>query len=204
MKIMDPAVAFLMVDLLSSTVSSGTLTGAAWRVGGLDFPIAGKTGTTQNWSDAWTVGFTPHVVTAVWMGFDEPGESLGRSLSGGRAAGTTWADYMKRINSTFPARDFQRPSSGLIEVEVNTRSGLLPSGEPEERTFRELFLAGTEPKTRDTLAGIESAIREMAVNHLRKAIATINVDPPLFQTPLDEPTVRTEQSDPADGNPLLD
>ena len=202
MKIMDPAAAYLMVDLLRSTVTEGTLRAAAGRVGGLDFPIAGKTGTTQNWSDAWTVGFTPQVVTAVWMGFDEPGESLGRSLSGGRAAGTTWADYMKRIHAGSPVQDFERPTSGLIQVAVNARSGLLPSG--DEPIIHEWFLSGTEPKTRDTLTSARAAIREATAIHLRKALATIYVDPPLFQAPLDEPSVGAGQSAPADGNPLLD
>ncbi len=202
LKIMDPAAAYLMVDLLTSTVRSGTLTASAGRVGGLDFPIAGKTGTTQNWSDAWTVGFTPDVVTAVWMGFDEPGESLGRSLSGGRAAGTTWADYMKRIHAGSPVRDFERPATGLIRVAVDARSGLLPSG--DEPIIHELFLTGTEPKTRDTLAVAVDARREVVANNLRRSLATIDLDPQLFQAPLDEPSVGTGQSHSPDGNPLLD
>lgn len=203
LRIMDPAAAYLMVDLLRSTVTAGTLTASAGRVGGLDFPIAGKTGTTQNWSDAWTVGFTPRAVTAVWIGFDEPGESLGRSLSGGRAAGTTWADYMKRVHADLPAEAFERPASGLIEVAVNARSGLLPAGVPGEPIVRELFLIGTEPRVRDTLAGAEAAGRAAAANHLRRALATINVDPPPFE-PLDAPAAGTGQSEQAAGNPLLD
>lgn len=203
LRIMEPAAAYLMVDLLRSTVRSGTLTAAAGRVGGLEFPVGGKTGTTQNWSDAWTVGFSPHVVAAVWMGFDEPGESLGRSLSGGRAAGTTWADYMQRIHAGLPEEDFARPASGLIEVAVNARSGLLPAGEPREPIVRELFLIGTEPRARDTLAGAEAAGRAAAVGNLRRAMATVDADAPPFQ-PLDAPAAGTGQSAPAAGNPLLD
>lgn len=203
LRIMEPAAAYLMVDLLRSTVRSGTLTAAAGRVGGLEFPVGGKTGTTQNWSDAWTVGFTPRVVTAVWMGFDELGESLGRSLSGGRAAGTTWADYMRRIHADLPQEDFARPASGLIEVAVNARSGLLPAGEPREPIVRELFLIGTEPRARDTLAGAEAASRAAAVGNLRRAMATVDADAPPFQ-PLDAPAAGTGQSAPAAGNPLLD
>lgn len=202
LKIMEAADAYLMVDLLKSTVRSGTLTASAGRVGGLDFPIAGKTGTTQNWSDAWTVGFTPDVVTAVWMGFDEPGESLGRSLSGGRAAGTTWADYMKRIHAGSPVRDFERPTSGLIRVAVNARSGLLPAG--DEPIVHELFLTGTEPKTRDSLASAMVARQQEVANNLRKALATIDVDPPLFHAPLDELSTGAGEYKLPDGNPLLD
>ena len=205
MRIMEPAAAYLMVDLLRSTVASGTLAASAWRVGGFDFPIAGKTGTTQNWSDAWTVGFTPSTVTAVWIGFDKRGESLGRSLSGGRAAGTTWADYMKQIHAEVQAQEFVRPTSGLIEVTVNARSGLLPTGEPGERTINELFLAGTEPKTRDTLASAEAAMRQTAAVNLRRALTMVNVDRPLSLASLEAPAIGSRTlSDTAEGNPLLD
>lgn len=205
MRIMNPAAAYLMVDLLRSTVTSGTLAASAWRVGGFDFPVAGKTGTTQNWSDAWTVGFTPSTATAVWFGFDERGESLGRSLSGGRAAGTTWADYMKQIHVGMPVQEFVPPSSGLIEVAVNARSGMLPTGEPSERIIHELFLSGTEPKKRDTLASNEAAIRKKVAANLRHTLATVSVDQPLSFTALDKREWAPDQSAHTfKGNPLLD
>ena len=59
-------------------------------------PGAGKTGTTQNWADAWTVGFTPYYTTAIWFGFDRPGNSLGTTQSGATVAGYYWANYMLR------------------------------------------------------------------------------------------------------------
>lgn len=205
MRIMEPAAAYLMVDLLRSTVKSGTLAASAWRAGGLDFPIAGKTGTTQNWSDAWTVGFSPDTVTAVWFGFDERGESLGRSLSGGRAAGTTWADYMKQIHADIPPKEFIKPTSGLIEVAVNARSGLLPTGEPGERILQELFIAGTEPKVRDTLRGAEAAIRKQVSANLRRSLTTINIDRPLPFASLDRSGLGSKQIPyNGKGNPLLD
>ena len=67
----EPPDAYVMIDLLQSTVNNGTLRGAAEWVGGFERPMAGKTGTTQNWSDAWTVGFSPQITTAIWFGFDE-------------------------------------------------------------------------------------------------------------------------------------
>jgi membrane carboxypeptidase/penicillin-binding protein len=109
---------------------------------------------------------------------------------------------MRRIHAGSPVQDFERPTSGLIQVAVNARSGLLPSG--DEPIIHEWFLSGTEPKTRDTLTSTRAAIREATANHLRTALATIDVDPPLFQAPLDEPSAGAGQSAPADGNPLLD
>jgi hypothetical protein len=79
---------------------------------------------------------------------------------------------------------------------------MLPSG--DEPIIHELFLTGTEPKTRDTLASAEADRREVVANNLRKAVATINVDPPLFQAPLDEPAVGAGESNQPEGNPLLD
>ena len=99
------------------------------------------------------------------------------------------------------------PATGLIRVAVDARSGLLPSG--DEPIIHELFLTGTEPKTRDTLSGAVTARGDVGANNLRRALATIDVDAPPFQAPLDEPSVGTGQSrppdpKPPDGNPLLD
>ena len=135
-----------MVHLLQSTVTDGTLRYATSTVGGFDRPIAGKTGTTQNWSDAWTVGFTPQVTTAVWFGFDERGYSLGINQTGATSAGPAWAEYMKRAHEDLPAADFVRPTSGILEVTVCAKSGMLPTKYCNEGTLREIFLAGTEPR----------------------------------------------------------
>jgi penicillin-binding protein 1A len=145
-QILTPQEAYIMVSLLESTVSEGTLRWSAASVGGFDRPIAGKTGTTQNWSDAWTVGFTPQITTAVWFGFDERGYSLGINQTGATSAGPAWAEYMKRAHENLPVVDFTRPASGLIEVTVCAKSGLLPTKYCSEGTVREIFLAGTEPR----------------------------------------------------------
>jgi penicillin-binding protein 1A len=145
-QILTPQEAYIMVSLLQSTVSSGTLRWASSSVGGFDRPIAGKTGTTQNWSDAWTVGFTPQITTAVWFGFDERGYSLGINQTGATSAGPAWAEYMKRALGNLPAADFVRPTSGLLEVTVCAKSGMLPTKYCNQGTVREIFLTGTEPR----------------------------------------------------------
>lgn len=145
-QILSPQAAYVMVDMLKSTVDFGTLRWRRENVGGFDgMPMAGKTGTTQNWGDAWTVGFSPYYSTAIWFGFDTPGNSLGRELTGATAAGPVWAEYMKAIHQGLEPKEFTRPDTGLLEVKVCTESGLIPTQYcPESKD--EIFIAGTEPK----------------------------------------------------------
>ena len=145
-RIMSPQAAYVMVDLLKSTVEFGTLRRRRVNVGGFDdMPMAGKTGTTQNWGDAWTIGFSPYCTTAIWFGFDTPGNSLGRELTGATAAGPAWAEYMKAIHQGLEPIEFEKPDSGLVTMRVCSTSGLLPT-QFCDHTVEELFIAGTEPK----------------------------------------------------------
>jgi penicillin-binding protein 1A len=144
-----------MVDMLQRTVQSGTLAGPAASgqmfkykdVEGKDYtlPSAGKTGTTQNWADAWTVGFTPYYTTAIWFGFDKPGNSLGVNQSGAVLAGDVWSRYMRGINRGLPMRSFTRPQSGLVQVQVCAVSGQLPTEFCNQGSESLLFLEGTQP-----------------------------------------------------------
>ena len=145
-QIISPQAAYIMTDMLRSTVEFGTLRNRALLVGGFDgMPMAGKTGTTQNWSDAWTVGFSPYVTTAVWLGFDRGGtNSLGTNQTGAQTAGPIWAWYMKRIHENLPPLEFQRPND-IVEAEVTLRSGLLPPEDFRGPTVEEIFIAGTQP-----------------------------------------------------------
>ncbi len=211
-QIMTPQTAYIMTHLLQSTVQWGTLRWASGLAGGFATETAGKTGTTQNWSDAWTVGFTPRQVTALWMGFDERGETLGLNLTGATAAGPAWAAYMKAVEPRQPLH-FIRPQTGLIEVTVNARSGLLPSGAAGEQIIQEIFLAGTDPKERDTLLAYESGRRADIVGNLRRAIRFVDTGPPLALAPLDSATpplvpgrgaTATRSGPTRRGNPLLD
>ncbi len=210
LQIMDPQSAYVMTDLLQSTLEwgpggPGTLWWAQEQVGGFDVPIAGKTGTTQNWSDAWTVGFTPAVTTAVWMGFDERGETLGLSLTGATATGPAWTEYMKAIE---PAEEleFVRPTTGLIDVDVNARSGQLPSGDAGERIIRELFITGTEPKVRDDLSTYEATRRDEIKENIRSAILGFDLGPPPVTLPdlLGDTAVGGGDRNGPRVNPLLD
>ena len=201
-QIMSPQVAYIMTHLLQSTVQWGTLRWATSLVGGFDTDTAGKTGTTQNWSDAWTVGFTPERATAVWMGFDERGETLGLTLTGATATGPAWTEYMKAIEPETPRR-FIRPASGLIEVTVNARSGLLPSGAPGEEIIPEIFLTGTDPKTRDRLVSFEAERRVEIIDNLRRSMLSMDLGPPL-RIELDVAGWIEETDAAPSANPLLD
>lgn len=147
--------AAVMTDMLKRTVSSGTLagstgSGAIFKQTDEDgntytMPAAGKTGTTQNWADAWTIGFTPYMTSAIWFGFDRPGNSLGYDQTGATVAGRIWADYMRDINKGLPYKDFPAVQEGLAEATVCAVSGLRPTQWCDEGTVRLLFYEGTQP-----------------------------------------------------------
>ncbi|HUX37716.1 MAG TPA: PBP1A family penicillin-binding protein, partial [Rectinemataceae bacterium] len=154
-QIVSPQNAAIMVDMLERTVRSGTLAGPAGSgtmfrykdSNGKEYtmPAAGKTGTTQNWADAWTVGFTPYFTTAVWFGFDKPGNSLGVSQTGATLAGDIWSQYMRGINRGLPMRNFVRPPTGLVQVQVCAVSGELPTPYCTDGLENLLYLDGTQP-----------------------------------------------------------
>ncbi len=183
LQILSPQEAYIMVDLLRSTVEFGTLANRRRNVGGFDdMPMAGKTGTTQNWSDAWTVGFSPYLTTAVWFGFDVPGNSLGINQTGATAAGPIWAQYMKTIHQDLPAREFNKPETGLREVTVCAKSGMLPTSDCSD-TMDEIFLEGTEPTTLCTICDFEDERDQQLIANLRKTVITESVPLDDFEFP---------------------
>jgi len=159
-QLLSPQAAYIMVSILESTVEYGTLRNRRIIVGGFgDMPMAGKTGTTQNWSDAWTVGFSPYMTTAVWLGFDKGGgNSLGTNQTGAQTAGPIWAWYMKEVHETLPPKEFERPP-GLVDVTIAEESGLLPTEDYRGPTLDEIFIAGTEPTEFDTMEDFHDARR---------------------------------------------
>jgi penicillin-binding protein 1A len=154
-QVISPQNAYIMTSMLKKTVEVGTLYNpSGWGSkftfkdpDGKNFrmPMAGKTGTPQNWSDAWTVGYSPYYTTAVWFGFDRPGNSLGINLTGSTLAGPVWADYMREIHQGLPFKDFVRPNSGLIDVTVCAKSGLLKTDACNQGELTLPFLEGTQP-----------------------------------------------------------
>jgi penicillin-binding protein 1A len=147
--------AYIMSRILEKTVEEGSLAnGAGWGAkftfkdeNGKSFrmPVAGKTGTPQNWSDAWAVGYSSYYTTAIWFGFDKPGNSLGVELTGSTLAGPVWGDYMRVIHQGLGRRDFVRPASGIVDVTVCAKSGLLKTNACNQGEVTLPFLSGTQP-----------------------------------------------------------
>jgi penicillin-binding protein 1A len=139
-QIIPPEEAYLAVSLLRAVVEDPKGTGHRLRV--LRRPVAGKTGTTNDQADAWFMGFSPDVVTGVWVGHDES-RFLGFGETGSRAAAPIWVDYMRVALEGRSARDFAVPE--LIEfARIDRKTGLL-AGESTGATVFQPFLQGTVP-----------------------------------------------------------
>lgn len=139
-RVMSPAKAFLMSSLLQSVVEEGTA--RSLNRMGVNYPVGGKTGTTNDFRDAWFVGYTPDILALVWVGFDD-GTSIG--VSGSSAALPIWADLMKAIPQHVSGAWFRMPP-GIVERTVCAESGQLAAEGRCPETFNEFFLEGHEPE----------------------------------------------------------
>ena len=141
MKRVAPAsVCYVMNDMLKDVFNYGTAAKA--RSLGFDRAFAGKTGTTSNYRDAWFIGYSPRVLSLVWIGFDD-GHSV--RLAGGDACVPIWTSYMNRVVGQVPDLDWRRPDD-VITRRIDPESGYLATPYcPQERN--EIFVAGTEPTT---------------------------------------------------------
>jgi len=138
-QVIDPRIAFMTTYVMQDIVESGT----GMRVKSIGRPVAGKTGTTDDTRDAWFIGFTPSLVTGVWVGFDQE-RSLGKQEVGGRAAAPIWLYFMeKALKDTLP-EVFPVPE-GIVFVKVDQKTGL-PVRSSSEGAFLECFLEGTTPE----------------------------------------------------------
>lgn len=131
-------------------------------------PAAGKTGTTQNWCDAWTAGFTPYYTAVFWFGFDSRGQSLGLQMTGATLAGVAWSDYMHDVNVGKKYKDFfaEQPES-VIKLEICSKTGLIATEHCGGRKMNAFYLAGTEPTEECTLHG-DNTSTAVFINRLEK------------------------------------
>jgi penicillin-binding protein 1A len=136
----SPEIAFLMNRVLSGVISDGTGRAAA----SLNMNIAGKTGTTDNNTDAWFVGYAPTLVVGVWVGFDEP-RSLGSKETGAQAALPIWRSFMEQAGKLLPSEEFAMPGD-IIVVSIDRETGLKANLRADcKSVISETFIRGTEP-----------------------------------------------------------
>ncbi len=145
-QVLDPRIAYLITDILSDNRARALSFGenSVLQIGR---PAGAKTGTTTNFRDNWTVGYTPSLVAAAWVGNADNSEM--QSISGIDGAGPIWHDFMRQALKGKPEEPFNRPS-GLEQAQVCALSGLLPTPYCPS-TRQEWFISGTQPRQPDTL-----------------------------------------------------
>lgn len=134
----SPQNAYIMSSLLEDVVQHGT----GWRAKVLGRPVAGKTGTTNDEQDAWFMGFTPYLLTGVYVGFDQL-TPMGRFETGSRAASPIWVQYREAVEESYPPEEFPVPSE-IVHVNIDLSTGKVADGTGEESKFLP-FMAGTQP-----------------------------------------------------------
>ena len=141
-QVISPQHAYLLTDILSDNDARAPALGrdSALR---LSRPAAAKTGTTDDWRDSWTIGYTPELVAGVWVG-NSDGTPM-NNVPGSRGAAPIWHNFMERALADKPASQFPRPE-GIEEIEISTDAGSLPSEAcPVDRRRTEIFASGQGP-----------------------------------------------------------
>ncbi len=150
-QVLDPMTAYQMTSMLEGVVQRGTGT-AAKAIGK---PVAGKTGTTNDYHDAWFMGFSPDLVAGVYIGYDQP-RSLGRSSTGGGLAAPVFTEFMQMALADKPPIPFRVPP-GLSFIPIDRRTGLrAQAGDPD--TILEAFKPGTAPPDSYSIIGYTDAM----------------------------------------------
>ncbi len=154
-----PETAYIMTSIMRSVIDEGTARAAA---GKLRRPAAGKTGTTNDQKDAWFVGFTPDLLAAVWVGFDD-GKLLGHGEAGAKTALPIWLDFMTKALVGRPTRDFV-PPPGIVIQRIDKTTGLLPAPGQDSNTIDEVFLPDTVPTQQAPVAGEETSADKLLLD----------------------------------------
>ena len=138
-QVISEETAFLMTSILKDVVTRGT----GWKAQAINRPSAGKTGSTNEYRDAWYLGYIPQLITGVYVGFDKSEQTLGHIETGSRAATPIWVDFMQQAVSAMPILPFKQPD-GINMVKINIESGQLDCESGGKSRF-EYYKAGTEP-----------------------------------------------------------
>jgi len=178
----SPQTAYLMLSILQDTLKYGT--GVIIRRLGFSRPAGGKTGSTNDFTDAWFIGFTPSLACGIWIGYDDR-RSLGKSMTGGTIAAPIWAEFMTEALENNPAEDFEKPA-GLVTAVIDPASGLLATKECQ-RTATETFIEGnapTRPCNRHTIKKTQAEVDLDEIEKLHTPEAAIQ-DTDRTRTPED-------------------
>ncbi len=142
-EVLSEETAYLMTNLMQTVMDRGTGGSARWKYN-FTRPAAGKTGTTQGWSDAWFVGFTPQLATGVWFGVDDYQVSLGKGQDGSKAALPSWAQFMRDSHQILelPRVNFQKPNGVIVFEICSVSKTAARKACPIEE---EVYKVGTEP-----------------------------------------------------------
>lgn len=138
--VLSPATAFITTQILKDVLTYGTA--KSLKKFSQAHPSAGKTGTTDDYRDAWFVGYTPRVITGIWAGYDKP-RPVGKGFTGGAVAAPIWERFMRKAVASKPAADFPRPDT-IVSVSIDPATGYLATGECPVKSD-EFYIAGTEP-----------------------------------------------------------
>jgi penicillin-binding protein 1A len=162
-RVLSEETAYIMLNMLQSVFDEGTAYGARRR--GFKLPAAGKTGTTDNFTDAWFMGFTPYLAMGVWVGYDYP-KRIGGHASGAGVALPIWTDFMKAVVDSTENYQFREPE-GITYRYVCTESGELATPKcPKVR--KEIFRKGDVPKRLCSLHGGEVGIENRPIETIDK------------------------------------
>src|SRR3989338_7343818 len=137
-RVVSEELAYITTNILQSVIQEGT----GWRAKALERPVAGKTGTTNNYMDAWFLGYTPDLIAGVWVGMDRD-EPIGKNETGSRTASPIWVSFMEKVLKAMPVKNFQIPS-GIVFTKIDIKTGLLATPETSDIAL-ECFIEGTEP-----------------------------------------------------------
>ncbi len=147
-QVLDPMTAYQITSMMEGVVQRGTAT----IMRDLGRPLAGKTGTTNEEKDAWFMGFTPNLVTGVYIGFDTP-KPMGHGATGGGLAAPVVKEFLTQALKDVPIADFRLPE-GMNVVEIDRKTGMRSQGGPD--TILEAFKPGTGPADTYQVIGIET------------------------------------------------
>ena len=145
-EVLSTETSYMMTNLLQTVLDRGTGGSVRWKYH-FYHPAAGKTGTTQGWTDAWFVGYSPYIAAGAWFGVDDPQVSLGQGSDGSKAALPAWARFMKASHDTltYGHLEFEQPEK-VLDIKICQITKALPRNPCPLET--EIFIAGTEPETR--------------------------------------------------------